>query len=441
MGLKRETTPTSANAESGAKVEPCPICGGMGYVTRDVPINHPDFGKAFACVCQRDQIAERRRNHLQRISNMSAYRQFRFDTFQTTIHGLAADQNAMLGYIYDLVSFYAQQPDGWLLLQGGYGSGKTHLAAAVGNYQLDQGHEVVFVTVPDLLDHLRVSYSAGAEVSYDDLFMRVRSTPFLILDDLGTESPTAWAGEKLFQLLNHRYVHRLPTVVTTNRAIERMDERIRSRLLDENLTRIVHMNLPDFRRGAIEQGQSELSNLALYGDMTFENFDLRRSSNLQRALERARNFAANPQGWLIFHGVHGCGKTHLAAAIANHHKASGQPMLFVTVADLLDYLRSGMKEEDGLALNRRFKEVRQVPLLILDDFHTKTASAWATEKLFQIIDYRYLARLPMVITIFSENLVSLGDRFESRFKDRRICTIFEITAGDYHGGTSSRPSS
>ena len=55
---------------------------------------------------------------------------------------------------------------------------------------------------------------------------------FLDSDDLGAESiGTAWATEKLFQLINFRYNYRKPTVITTNtRLMSHMDERIRSRL-------------------------------------------------------------------------------------------------------------------------------------------------------------------------------------------------------------------
>jgi DNA replication protein DnaC len=59
--------------------------------------------------------------------------------------------------------------------------------------------------------------------------------PVLILDDLGTESATVWAREKLFQLINHRYNTGMPMVVTTNHRPEEIDGRILSRLNDRAL--------------------------------------------------------------------------------------------------------------------------------------------------------------------------------------------------------------
>jgi DNA replication protein DnaC len=380
---------------------------------------------------------------LRRISNLDAYRDQRFETFNVeNVEGLSDDQHRVLSFSADFAQNYAQNLEGWLLFQGGYGCGKTHLAAAIGNYQLSLGREVVFLSVSDLLDHLRATYSSSSKVSYDQLFERVRNTPLLILDDLGTESPTPWAGEKLYQLFNHRYVHRLPTVITTNYSLSDLDGRIYSRLADQHIIRIVNMTiLPDYRRASAEQNQSDLSNLRLYTHMTFQNFDLQQQSlpqqdaaNLRRAAQTAHDYATKPQGWLVLSGVHGSGKTHLAAGIANHRQSTGQPVLLVTTADLLDYLRATFNPSSKQALDQRFHEIRTAPLLILDDLNLRTATAWAQEKLFQIIDYRYLAQLPTVITIFTDDLKNLDDRFESRFKDPRLCTVIQIAAPDYQGG-------
>lgn len=380
---------------------------------------------------------------LRRISNLDAYRDQRFETFNVeNVEGLSSDQHRVLSFSADFAQNYAQNLEGWLLFQGGYGCGKTHLAAAIGNYQLSLGQEVVFLSVSDLLDHLRATYSSSSKVSYDQLFERVRNTSLLILDDLGTESPTPWAGEKLYQLFNHRYVHRLPTVITTNHSLNELDGRIYSRLADQHIIRIVNMmSLPDYRRASAEQNQSELSNMRLYAHMTFQNFDLQQQSlpqqqaaNLRRAAQEAHDYAAKPQGWLVLSGLHGSGKTHLAAAIANHRQSTGQPVLLVTTADLLDYLRATFNPSSKQALDQRFQEIRTAPLLILDDLNLRTATQWAQEKLFQIIDYRYLAQLPTVITIFTEDLKNLDDRFESRFKDPRLCSVIQIAAPDYQGG-------
>jgi len=103
------------------------------------------------------------------------------------------------------------------------------------------GQPTLFVVVPDLLDHLRAAYNPGSELPYDELFEQVRNTPLVVLDDLGAHSATPWAQEKLFQLINHRYNHRLPTVFTTSRSVEEIDERLRTRLTDAGLSRVFQL--------------------------------------------------------------------------------------------------------------------------------------------------------------------------------------------------------
>ena len=85
-----------------------------------------------------------------------------------------------------------------------------------------------------MLDWLRASYSAYSD-SYQERFDRIRTVPVLILDDLGAESGTEWAGEKIFQILNYRTVNQLATVITTNAGLSELDGRIASRLSDPAL--------------------------------------------------------------------------------------------------------------------------------------------------------------------------------------------------------------
>ena len=100
------------------------------------------------------------------------------------------------------------------MLSGPSGCGKTHVAAAVANRCLEVGTPALFVIVPDLLDRLRAAYHPDSAVDYDQAFERVRNAPVLVLDDLGGQSSTPWAQEKLSQIINHRFNARLPTVIT-----------------------------------------------------------------------------------------------------------------------------------------------------------------------------------------------------------------------------------
>jgi DNA replication protein DnaC len=374
-------------------------------------MSHPDFGKAMPCQCRQQARLERRIKSLQDRSSLSALQRLTFETFIPEPSHLTPNIAYNLRRAYEASLEYANEPHGWLLLHGTYGCGKTHLAAAIANARVSRGDPAIFMVVPDLLDHLRATYNPSSETRYDDLSEQLRNTPLLILDDLGTQSTTPWAQEKLFQLLNHRYTSHLPTVITTNQRIDDLDPRLRSRLYDFELVSNVPILAPDFRTGGKNASQLTLSTLNLHRDQSFENFDRRRNDlpgnealNLQEIVNVCKYFAEQPQGWLVLAGTFGCGKTHLAAAIANNFAARSEDdveVMFVVVPDLLDHLRSAFSPQSNMSYDRLFDVVKNTPMLVLDDLGTESATPWAKEKLFQLLNYRYSAMLPTVITTSS----------------------------------------
>jgi DNA replication protein DnaC len=160
---------------------------------------------------------------------------------------LTPDQQSNLRKVFHAAHDFAEAPHGWLVLMGDYGTGKTHLAAAIGNYRHGLGEEVMFVVVPDLLDHLRATFGPNSTISYDRLFDQVRNAHLLVLDDLGTQSATPWAREKLYQIFNYRYNTAMPTVITTSDKIAEIDPRIRSRMLDKRVCDIYALEVPAYR--------------------------------------------------------------------------------------------------------------------------------------------------------------------------------------------------
>lgn len=417
--------------------EPCPLCGkaplcsGRGVVVYDVPVDHPLFGKFQRCPNHSVEFDIERQEKLRTLSNLDAFAEKTFATFRVELM-LDGRQQQSLDMGYKLAFQYAAEPDGWLLLEGGYGVGKTHLAAAIGNERLKQGEMVLFITTPDLLDHLRSAYAPNAEAGYDELFDRIRNAPLLILDDLGVENPSAWAQEKLFQLLNHRYSYRIPTVITTNQDVDNFDPRIRSRLLDTNVIRRVTIIAPDYRSSQ-QNEQNDMTMLEMYEHMKFETFEINSISVSERetlsyVAGEALKYARKPMGWFVLRGGFGVGKTHLAAAIAHEQKLRSSNVIFITATELLDRLRTTFSDKSEGSFDERFNRVRKADLLVLDDYDADMGSAWTREKLFQILDYRYVSRLPTVITTAREKL---GDRLESRIYDERISHVFELRCEPY----------
>jgi DNA replication protein DnaC len=210
----------------------CPICKDHGFVRREVELGDADFGRAIPCTCRVGEMRDRLRKRSHLVGHLATRT---FDTFDPE-----GRDGPLMGLEWALGTCreYAIAPVGWLVLSGPSGTGKTHLAAAIANRQIELGNEVFFTVVPDLLDHLRATFAPGSDVSYDELFEAVRNAPLLVLDDLGTQTETSWAREKMFQVLNHRYNAELPTVITTNHTLSDMDERLRTRLSDKKASRV-----------------------------------------------------------------------------------------------------------------------------------------------------------------------------------------------------------
>ena len=418
----------------------CPICGGIGYLRQDLPIDHPDFGKMVPCTCRAEEITQSAKARLFSMSSLKALHNLRFDNFEKRGHiGLAQHQAESLENAFNQAYNFAERRQGWLLMLGRYGCGKTHLAAAIANHAIEAGVSTLFLTVPDLLDWLRYAY-AGVEMSFEERFEEIREIPLLILDDFGTQNATAWAQEKIYQIINHRYINQLPTVVTSNFLINDFEGRVRSRLQDPNLVTVVKILAPDYRNPADDTGHPELSTLGLHSRQTFGNFSLRQNEklpkqdlkDLKKAFEAARDFAEHPHGWLLLTGPYGCGKTHLAAAIGNYQTGLGFPPLMVSVPDLLDHLRATFSPTSSVSMDKRFDEIRTSRLLILDDLGTQSATPWAREKIYQLFNYRYNAELPTVITTSSKE-EELDPRLNSRMQDERICKVIVIAVPAYRG--------
>ena len=429
LGIVQQPSEPNGEDDGAEQRVECPLCGGAGYLRRDVPVTHPDFGRAIPCTCREAELAERRRARMERLSNLGPLTRLTFDSLiadgrtpETAEHrhrfrqALAAAQE------------FATAPEGWLVFVGPPGCGKTHLAAAVANARIARGEPALFVVVPDLLDHLRAAFGPTSDVTYDELFESVRSAPLLILDDLGTQSSTPWAREKLFQLLNARYNARLPTIVTTNCVLDDLDERFRVRISDPEFGRVYHVQPPT---------SAVLERLGAAPPLTFDDFDpdgrcvdARQKASLRAAYEAAQDFAAQPEGWLVLLGSFGCGKTHLAAAIASALLAQNRGATYVSVPDLLDHLRSTFAPDSKVTYDELFETIRTAPLLILDDLGTQSSTAWAQEKLYQLFNHRYNARLPTVVTT---NLLldKLDQRLGSRLSDEALSKVCEISAPDY----------
>jgi len=472
---KASSKNTSTEADIGPVAESlgkpdCPVCGGVGFLRSEVPVGHKNFGRLEPCVCRSGEVAQNARQRLYEMSNLDRLSHLKFENFKTSGNSKAEfvtpQEVASLQSAKDVSEEFSNALQGWLLLEGAYGCGKTHLAAAIANDAVHRGIPTLFITVPDLLDSLRFAYG-NPETTFEARFDEIKNADLLVMDDFGTQNATAWAQEKLFQIINYRYINQLPTVITTNLILDEIESRIRSRLQDSDFVQHIRIFAPDYRRPK-ETSNPGISMLSApdFQKMTFGNFTTREdevgseivTTNIQEkedkygklykhkeiihekvtgdhvkrlhtALNASIQFAEDPKSWLVILGGSFSGKTHLAAAIGNYRLLLGGQVILTQVSSLLDYLKATFSPNSDVSFNRRLYEVRTTPLLILDDMQEGgTSSVWAEDKLYQILTYRYYNDLPTVITstmgpdTFAKTHIGLWNRILDTDKCE-ICVI------------------
>jgi DNA replication protein DnaC len=167
---------------------------------------------------------------------------------------------------------------------------------------------------------------------------------------------------------------------------------------------------------------SQVERLQRFEWASFENYDFT-MPGVAQAYRVAYKYAIKPKGWLVLTGPNGCGKTHLAVAIVKERLALGERVLFQTVPDLLDYLRSAFNPKAEEVYDQLFARLREIDLLVLDDLGAEQSTSWANEKLFQLLNHRYNAMLPTVITSNRLYLEGIDERIKSRLHDRELVNL------------------
>jgi len=131
--------------------------------------------------------------------------------------------------------------------------------------------------------------------------------------------------------------------------------------------------------------------------------------------------------FLLLYGLVGCGKTHLCNAAAITLNYRGVDCRLFSVTDLLKRLRQSMNDN---TIEQLVDEVESYQVLILDDFGAEYQTDWASARLFEIIDSRYRAELPLLLTT-NYDLKDLPQRVVSRFCDPALGDPVLISAPDY----------
>ncbi len=186
------------------------------------------------------EIRENIEEHLRLSGVPPKYMNCSFENFQIVNENKKA---------YSLCKDYIGNPSESLFIYGGWGVGKTHLAAAITRELLLMGKNVIFISIPRMLYEIRKAFQDDARKTEDACIERYLSCNFLILDDFGIEKTTEWTRQTLDYIIYERDSNLKPTIITSNLSLDeisrKVDGRISSRLA--GMGRIIRIGGPDFR--------------------------------------------------------------------------------------------------------------------------------------------------------------------------------------------------
>lgn len=141
-----------------------------------------------------------------------------------------------------LAQRWCKNPKDSLFLFGAVGSGKTYFACALARYLVFNGYSVLFASTPELLEEFRL---AIADDRVSPFFAKLKTVEYLILDDLGAENTTPFALEKLYLLVDYRYRHMLPLIVTSNLQLSEISAKLHDRIASRLSEMCLVIKFPD----------------------------------------------------------------------------------------------------------------------------------------------------------------------------------------------------
>ncbi len=176
------------------------------------------------------------------------YRRASFDNFVPQTER----QRQVLRMMEEYANGFGFTTEDGLLVAGPKGTGKTHLVASVALDLCRRGFQPRFWNVPELLQTIRSSFNAEAadkQMTEAQIMQEIMGADLLILDDLGTEKPSDWVADRLYLIVNWRYEHLKPVLVTTNATMQELAQALAAKTVSRlaQMCQGLELKGPDYR--------------------------------------------------------------------------------------------------------------------------------------------------------------------------------------------------
>lgn len=227
----------------------CSACRDTGWVRHHVDVDHPDFGKFFACDQCPIAMARKLASLIARSRVPEHFQAFTFESFPDVPELRSAR---------DAVQEWARSGSGSLYLHGNFGLGKTGLAVAAFTWRLKNWLiPGLFYSAPDLMAEIRSGYDRIIGMTAEQIIEAVRDATLLVVDDLGSERPTEWVSEQMVRIIGGRHDRDLATIFTSNYSPKELtehfagagDQALRLVVRIEQMAKgnVIHVQGPDLR--------------------------------------------------------------------------------------------------------------------------------------------------------------------------------------------------
>lgn len=224
------------------QVYQCPKCRDTGFIELK--------SGSVRCVCYRQMILK----YLHGMSNLKATEKENFSTFDETLYsdvvdeakyGIKISPRQNISYIkqkcFEFIENFKNPETKNLFFTGPTGTGKTFMINCIAAEMLKKGFTVLYQTAPmlyDVINEHRMKWKESDDCE-DMGYRYIFKADILIIDDFGTESPSAAKYAELLNIMNTRQANNLErsckTIITTNVSLKKLhsyyDERIMSRII------------------------------------------------------------------------------------------------------------------------------------------------------------------------------------------------------------------